>query len=164
MIPIYELFLKNNIPKKILDIVSKIEYNNFNDENKYIIRSVEEVLKSKKGIYYELVEVQRELFEKNNYEIKTYFSYEKLPITDNPTHTYLIFKENNKYYYFESSWYKNRGIHGEFKNYNKTVKYVEKCLKDISKWKSVNTIEYKRFNYNNMNINQFGEYILKNFT
>lgn len=32
-------------------------------------------------------------------------------LPEEPTHTWLSYHTNNKYYIIESSWYKNRGIH-----------------------------------------------------
>ena len=157
------LFLENNllkdIPSYIFNLLSKVKYDNFTDEEKYIIKTPNQILLYKKGICYDIVETQRFLFNKYNYETKTFFSYKQLPIEDNPTHTYIIFKENNKYYWMECSWQSYKEIHGPFNSYIHVVSYVEKLLKQ--EWKNIYTIEYKSFDYKNMNINQFGNFIIK---
>ena len=157
------LFLESkDIPKEILKKLSKIQYDNFTDEEKYIIKTPDQVLKQKQAICYDLVELQREMFNKANYETKTFFSCSKLKMEDDvPTHTYMIFKENNKYFWIEISWHSYRAIHGPFSSYKDGVRYVEKQLKSSDNWKNVITLEYPKFNYRNMNIIDFGNHILK---
>ena len=94
-------------------------------------------------------------------DLKPFFAYEKLPIVKSPTHTFLIFKENSKYFWFESSWQAYREIHGPFNNHILSVRYVENQLKRSLNWKTVITLEYPKFDYRNMNVYQFGEHILK---
>jgi hypothetical protein len=161
MISNYILFENKKLnPDKILKITSKIQYENFTDESKYIVKTPEQVLRKKEAVCYDLVELQRKLFNQIGYEFKTFFAYENLPITDNPTHTFLVFKENNKYYWFESSWQSYKAIHGPFNSYQDTIKYFSKQIKKANKWKNVNIVEYNKFNYRNMNLNEFGQYIL----
>jgi hypothetical protein len=150
-------------PDDVLKITSGINYDNFTEETDYIVKSPSKVMSSKLGVCYDIVELERRLFNAINYEFKTFFTYEKLPIDDNRTHTFLIFKENKKYFWFESSWQSMRAIHGSFSSYSKAVNYVKKfLLKD--NWKSVfKSIKYKKFNYKGMNLNEFGEYIVDNF-
>ena len=162
---IIKYFKKNKKyePDDILKITSKIKYDDFTNFKKYLIKSPENMLKIKEGICYDLVELERYLFNKINYECKTFFAYQKLPINDQ-THTFLVYKEDNKYHWFESSWESYRGVHGRpFNSYESACKYVSKQLKESSKWKNVNIVEYNKFNYKNMNILQFAEYIIKNF-
>lgn len=78
--------------------------------NSYIIQSPKKLLQTKCGMCFEQVELERELFLKSNIEIKTYFIY----IDDNqgrPSHTFLVFYDNNKIYWFEHSWARYKGIH-----------------------------------------------------
>ena len=99
-----------------------IYYNNDDDfENKFYFQSPEELIKSKNGICWEQVELERKYFEEANIEFETYFIvYYK----DNcPTHTFLIYKENNKYYWFEHSWEIYKGIH-EYNSKNELLKDV----------------------------------------
>lgn len=81
------------------------EFSNF-----YYLQNPEELLESKCGVCWDQVELERKLFEDNDIKVKTYFIY----IVDNdnlPSHTFLIYKKNDKYYWFEHSWGIYRGIH-----------------------------------------------------
>ena len=110
---------------KIMDILNNIEYG-FKDKNEnnlinseiwdkefynfYYLLSPEELLNSKCGVCWDQVELERKLFNEANIECDTYFIY----IDDNenlPSHTFLTFQLNNKYYWFEHSWYDMKGIH-----------------------------------------------------
>jgi len=154
--------VQNITPKDILKITSTIKYDNHTDDE-YKIKSIDQILKTREGICYDIVELERELFTKLHYEFKTFFAYQGLPIDEHPTHTFLVFKENNKYYWFESSWESYRAIHNPFNSYKEVCNYVVKQLKQSSNWKSVKIIEYTSFNYKNMNPNDFAEYIVTNY-
>ena len=110
---------------KIMDSMSSIEYgfkdksgnNLINSEtwekdfsNFYYLLSPEELLSSKCGVCWDQVELERKLFNDANIDCDTYFIY----IDDNenlPSHTFLTFELNNKFYWFEHSWYDMKGIH-----------------------------------------------------
>ena len=100
---------------KIMHILNEIEYgwidknnNKYNEVNNlfsdnYILQSPKQVLKNKIGVCWDQVELERYLFEKENICFNTYF----IVHYDNdkyPTHTFLIYKKDNKYYWFEHSW------------------------------------------------------------
>ena len=114
--------------KLIMDIMNNIEYG-FLDENGnniivnnpekwdnefatfYYLLTPDELLKNKCGVCWDQVELERKLFIENDIPIETYFicTYDG----DNlPSHTFLTFKDNNKYYWFEHSWGIYKGIHG----------------------------------------------------
>lgn len=110
--------------KEAMDLMNDIEYGwvdknrrkhtNDNDDNdfsnNYILQSPNEIIKNKIGVCYDQVELERYYFKANDWNIKTYF----IVHYDNdkcPTHTFLTFKSNNKYYWFEHAWKKFRGIH-----------------------------------------------------
>ena len=112
---------------EIMDIMDNIQYG-FMDENNeniidkdiekwnnefnsfYYLQTPDELLKSKCGVCWDQVELERKLFNDVNVPFKCYFIY----ISDEnklPSHTFLTFIMNNKYYWFEHSWYKYKGIH-----------------------------------------------------
>lgn len=115
-----------NEVNKIMEIMQTIEYG-FKDEqginiitnqikwdnefyNFYYLLSPEELLTTKCGVCWDQVELERYLFEKQNIEVATYF----ICIYDGdnlPSHTFLTFKHDNKYYWFEHSWATYQGIH-----------------------------------------------------
>lgn len=86
----------------------KFEENVF---KKWTLSSPERLIKVKHGHCFDQVELERDWFTKHNYIIHTYYIMFVLPY-ENPytTHTFLIYEENSKYYYFEHSDYYNRGI------------------------------------------------------
>lgn len=113
------------IEEKIMKIMNKINYGVPDEENKnlleimddsivfnkyYKLQTPEELLKSKLGVCWDQVELERYLFEQNNITVETYWicTYDK----DNlPSHTFLTYEKNKKYYWFENSDYEHAGIH-----------------------------------------------------
>ncbi len=111
----------------IMDIMDSIEFG-FKDENGeniinkypenwdeefnkfYYLQTPDELLKSKCGVCYDQVELERKLLQDNNIVVKTYFIY----IVDGdmlPSHTFLTYKSKDKYYWFEHSWGVFKGNH-----------------------------------------------------
>lgn len=75
----------------------------------YILQSPEEVIKNQIGVCWDQVELEREYF-KNYKSVRTFF----IVHYDNdkcPTHTFLTYEKENKYYWFEHSWDKFKGIY-----------------------------------------------------
>ena len=108
--------------KEIFNILKDIEYG-WLDKNKkinyevndlfkdnYILQSPKEVLKNKVGVCWDQVELERYLFKNTDLEFKTYFITH---YTENytPTHTFLVYKKEDNYYWFEHSWLPYQGIH-----------------------------------------------------
>lgn len=106
---------------EIMDLMQDIEYGWMDKNNKhinidetfsddYILQSPNEVIKNKIGVCWDQVELERYYFRANDYNIKTYFivHYDGDKC---PTHTFLTFEKNNKFYWFEHSWKRFRGIH-----------------------------------------------------
>lgn len=141
------------IEQKIMDIMDTIEYgfldgfgnnivNNtkkWDDEfyNFYYLLSPEELLEKKCGVCWDQVELERKLFEKEGFKVKTYFicTYDG----DNlPSHTILTYEKNNSFYWFEHSWNTYRGIH----KYNSETE----LLKDL-KNKFINSHEASKNAY-----------------
>lgn len=120
--------------KEIINIMEEIEYgwvdinkNKYYEENEsffssYFLQSPKEILKSKVGVCWDQVELERYLFRNHKLNIKTYFicyyGEDKCP-----THTFLVYEKDNKFYWFEHSWDKYKGIH-EFKNEKELLKSV----------------------------------------
>lgn len=77
----------------------------------YILQSNEDLLKSKVGNCFDAVEFERSWFKKHNYEFVTIFEMVKLNYFNNyPMHTFLIYKSDNKWHYFEWADGSNQGI------------------------------------------------------
>lgn len=107
---------------EVMDLMKNVEYGwldkNNNKHNKvdeqysdnYILQSPNEVIKNKVGVCWDQVELERYYFKGNSWNTKTYFivHYDSDKC---PTHTFLTFEKDNKYYWFEHSWERFRGIH-----------------------------------------------------
>lgn len=130
---------------------------------KYRLMSPEKLLNKKYGICWDQVELERKLFEENNMNITTYFIY----IDDNsnlPSHTFLVYYENNKYYWFEHSWQDEKGIH-EYNFLNDLLNDVEEKFIQSRKEKLDKTHTSHIYKYNkpkfNISCNEFYEHIYK---
>lgn len=130
-----ELIKNINTPEELFDFMNKnITYGYLGNNNKvykendpnfdkdwieeYILESVDDILKTKVGNCWDQAEFEREWFEEHNYEYKTI--YEQVMVDYNnpyPTHTFLIYKKNDKWYWFENAWESEKGIH-EFNSLN----------------------------------------------
>lgn len=115
---------------RIMDVLNTIEYgfkdnngnNIINDTEKwdnefndfYYLQEPDELLNSKCGVCWDQVELERKLFSDAGIDTKSYFIF--LVDGDNlPSHTFLLYKINNKFCWFEHSWGKYVGIH-EYSN------------------------------------------------
>ena len=101
--------LMNDIKYGWIDKNGSKRYDNDNFFDDYRLESYEEVIKNKLGVCWDQVELERFYFEKK-YKVKTYFIvyYDNIKC---PTHTFLVFKKNKKYYWFEHAWEWYKGIH-----------------------------------------------------
>ncbi len=113
---------KFNSVEEIQDYLSDIEYgwsdidkNVYKDvekgfKKKYVLSSPEEVIKNKVGTAFDLVELERACFKALGIKCETYFMiyYESRRMY---THTFLVYESNEKFYWFESSWAQDKGIH-----------------------------------------------------
>jgi len=143
--------------EKITKLMEKIEYgvpgpNNENllkiyDEDKvfdkmYYLQTPEELLKSKIGVCWDQVELERKYFEEINIKTESYWicTYDK----DNfPSHTFLTYKKDGKYYWFENSWGEYKGAH-EYISLNELLKDIkEKFIKSHKTNKLAETLIYK---------------------
>lgn len=92
------------------------DYEDANDKkacNKWKLAIDDILTKYKYGHCFDQTELERDWFTKNGYKVHTFFIWFFYPYetTSIPTHAYLIYEKDNKYYYFEHSDYKNRGIY-----------------------------------------------------
>ena len=75
----------------------------------YRMQSVDEVIRHKSSICWDLCEVERDYFKKNNYSFITVFAVLR-KYRNKPCHTFTIFKDKGKFYWFEASWERKKGI------------------------------------------------------
>lgn len=98
------------------------------------VQSGDEILRTKCGTCWDQVELERKWFTDHKYEFKTIFSIFEMDKPNNyPTHTFLAFKGDNKWYWLEHSFGSYNGIH-EFSSLSELVDDVNskqlKCAID----------------------------------
>ena len=134
-------FMSNNINYGYLGKNSRVYHYGDPDFDsdfykQYILESSDELINNLHGNCYDQVEFEREWFLKNGYEIKTIYEMVKLDY-DNiyPTHSFLVYKYDNYWYWFENADYNNRGIH-RFNTFDELLNYQYK--KYIEALKTIN--------------------------
>ena len=139
-----EYGFKDKNGNNILDINPQKWENEFSKF--YYLQTPEELLKSKCGVCWDQVELERKLFQENNIKFKTYFIY----IVDNDSlfsHTFLVYEDNNNYCWFEHSWGKYKGIH-KYKTEKELLLDVKDKMKKEHKYVRKDSIlfiyEYKK--------------------
>lgn len=114
----YELriYMEDNIKYGYLDkygnvvkYTDKYFYENWYDN--YILSSAEDVLKNKVGNCYDQVEFEYTWLTQHGYKTKRFYEMVLVEYKNNyPTHTFIVYENDNKYYYFENAFYELRGI------------------------------------------------------
>ncbi len=109
-----------------------LEHNVYRDtekgfKKKYVLSSPEEVLTNHVGTCFDLVEVERAYFKNLNKKFDAYFMiyYESKKVY---THTFIVYEENEKFYWFEHAWDKDRGIH-EYMSLYDLLTSVRDCFR-----------------------------------
>ena len=94
-------YTKNEFTYGWIDSKNIKHFSANNDDLQYHLQTPEETLLRKLSICWDKTELLRYYFEKNNFEVHTYFIY--LYITDNycPSHSIITYKKDNKYIWFE---------------------------------------------------------------
>lgn len=134
---------KTNSEDKLLDFMSNnIHYGFLGKNNKIykdpnskewqddwykecIVQSGESLILTSYGTCWDQVELERLWFEKNGITHRTIFMWFETGTPSNlPTHTFLIYKKNKKWYWFENAFEANRGIF-EFNNEIEAINYVK---------------------------------------
>lgn len=131
------------------------EFNNF-----YKLLEPEELLKTKCGVCWDQVELERKLFKDNNIACQTYFIF----INDGkmlPSHTFLTYENNNKFYWFEHSWGQQKGIHEYDSRFNllqDVIELFKKSHNETSENANLYLYEYQKPK-KQIGCNEFYKYI-----
>ena len=105
------------------DIISEVSDDAFTDN--FRLLSPTEFEKYKGGVCWDYVVYEAYYFNKHFSDIPYSVYFEVLDNkADCPTHTFLIFRYDNKYYWFESSWKPMCGIYGGFTTEKDAVDYA----------------------------------------
>ena len=104
-------------------------------KKKFVLQKPEDMLISKVGTCYDQVELERAVFKDLGLKFNTYFMvyYDAKKLF---THTFAVYEENEKIYWFEHAWIEHKGIHEYLSLYDllKDVKIIfekNKKLKNI---------------------------------
>ena len=89
----------------------------------YYFQKPEEVLISKCGICYDQVALAKKFLLDNNYKVYTFY-------TRIHNHVFLVYEDNNKYYYFERSFPNHNGIFS-FNNLEELFRYYISIQNDL---------------------------------
>ena len=88
----------------------------------YRLQSANDLLESHIGLCFDQVELERKLFSTMKVSFRTYFLlYDDKKL--NKAHTFLVYKDKDKYYWFEHAWTLYKGVHA--------YSSKEKLLKDV---------------------------------
>jgi len=146
---------------EIQNIMQDIEYGYLNNKKQIIIeiddnfdeeyrlQTPEDTFKYQIGVCWDQVELERKLFK--GYDFKTYFILFNNDFWG-PTHTFLVYKKNNYYYWFENSWFDYRGIH-KYNNLNELLfdiasKHIKHHQLNNINFKNINIYKYLKPKYN----------------
>ncbi len=114
-------------------------------EKKFVFQSTEQIEKSRVGICWETVELSRKYLEDNNIPCKTYFFV--IPNGKFYCHSILVFKANDKYYWFENSFVDMKGIK-EFNSLDEVIYCILDNFKKIVNGNDFNINNIKIYEYN----------------
>ena len=139
-------------------------------QTKWHLSSPERLIQSGYGHCWDQVELERDWFKIHNYNFKTFYIWFEFPYENSySTHTYLVYENYGKYYYFEHSDFNNRGIY-EFLSYEDAISYQKE--KHIEQNKKRNFINEKIINHLHVyeydkpvygcTMSEFIDYILEN--
>lgn len=120
--------LMDSVPLNFGHIICKCNLTDCVYMTKEFVEYIKRNNKNKIGVCWDQVELERYYFKGNDWNIKTYFIFHY----DNdkcPTHTFLNFEKERKYYWFEHSWEKFKGIHEYNSLKDLLVDVIEKFIK-----------------------------------
>lgn len=125
-------FMENNIHYGFVGKNNKKIYA-YDDERvdadflkEYYLQSPKELLDSGYGVCWDSAEFERQWFSEHGYNNKVFFMmFAKEEGTDLPTHTFLVFNQDDKWQWFEHSFGDYRGIH-EYDNLEDLIEDVKR--------------------------------------
>lgn len=90
----------------------------------YKLRLGDDFIKNKYGVCWDFSELEREFLASANIEHKCYFIESFVNREEGgPTHTFALYKNKDKWFWFEYAWQYYRGIH-EYNSLNEALKDI----------------------------------------
>lgn len=116
----------------------------------YKLRLGEDFIKSGYGVCWDFCELERLFFLSKNISHECYFLESFINREEGgPTHTFALFKQNNKWCWFEYSWFAERGI-WEYNSHEEALKDIVKKFKEfcnqVGQVSNVGLYRTKKFN------------------
>jgi len=108
-------------------------------KKKYVLSTPDDVINNKVGTCFDIVELERAYFKNLNMKINTYFMvyYESKKVF---AHTFVVYEEKEKFYWFEHAWEQERKIHEYMSLYD--------LLTDVrNKFKKYNNLKFMDLDY-----------------
>ncbi len=106
------------------------------DYRRYRLQAPDETLRKKTGICWDLTELEREWFEKQGYEIKTFLIYYYVRDDYCPSHSVLAFREKEGWGWFEPMFretkVKNCGIY-YFETLEELLRWARERFGEVAK-------------------------------
>jgi hypothetical protein len=142
-VEINQNFEKIKTPEELLEFMNNIKYGyigkndqkiytskdkNFDADmgKEYYLQDTKQLLESKRGVCWDQTELERTWFAKQNFDFKVfYLAFVKEEANTLPTHTFLAYKNNDKWYWFEHSFHIHQGIH-QYDNLQDLIEDVKK--------------------------------------
>ena len=133
--------------KKIDEVMSQIEYgwvdkdgnkhtemSGFSDN--YRLQFPDELLKSKLGVCWDQVELERKLFADLGIKVTPFFIvyYNESKC---PTHTFILFEENGKTVWYEHAWLRHAGWH-EYDSITDAIRDIRQIFLAEEKLENIN--------------------------
>lgn len=129
---INEATIEAGTPEELYKELKSYSYGMVVEPKDYKTLSPVEVQKHRKGICWDFVTLENNIF-KTKFRGMPSKCYYMQRDSDFNTHTFLMYNKNGKYYIFEVSWGKHMGIH-EFNSKDEALKtYLDEFLKDSKK-------------------------------
>lgn len=141
-------------------VITDLDNTNDNDFFKmYRTISPLDFFKYKVGVCWDYTAAERYYFSKYfKYDFDTYY----IEVEDDTwsTHTFLVYKEEGKFYYFESSFQKYQGVH-QFDDLISIFKYVIKNMERNKYRYKIYKYDLNKFDFATL---EFMDYIINNGT
>jgi len=104
--------------------------------NSYRLQTPDELWRSKIGVCWDQVELERRLFEQTTLNVRTFY----VELKRGDSHTFLVYNELGKYFWFEHSYAIQRGINGPFNTTTDVVDAVILAMQEGKKKPGINEL------------------------
>lgn len=129
-------------PKEFSSWMKKnIKYSNFTK-----LKSAEEVITSKSGDCHSQCMLEHYWFNKNNIKHRRIFLIQYNSKTNDSsggmTHTFIVYNDKNKFYWFENAWGGMEGIHGPFNSISDIKNKIKEEFKFMNNYNKYPDLEF----------------------